>query len=133
MKRNTRNAAALMPSIIWASAPCPCWQPESPSKIMPLQTFPPSQRSLIVKLRPNYLRKGLNVAQIRAELSRPLAAETVSQIQGSVRNRSSRVARAFKRCSRTRDARQARRQAIDRAIAGLADYPMSSMSKKISS
>lgn len=35
---------------------------------------------LIVKLRANYLPKGLSVAQIRAELSKPFAAQTMSQI-----------------------------------------------------
>lgn len=84
MKRNTGNAAALILSIIWAFNSMPALA----AGITKQNYVPPSNAArvsdrLIVKLRPNYLPKGLSVAQISTELGRPFAAQTISQIQAA--------------------------------------------------
>lgn len=69
-------------SIIWAVNFLPALAAgiSKPNYVPPNNAARISDR-LIVKLRPNYLPKGLSVAQISAELSRPFTAQTVSQIQ----------------------------------------------------
>lgn len=120
MKRNTRNAAALLLSIIWALNSLPALA----TGIAKTDYVPPNIASrisdrLIVKLRPNYLPKGLSVAQIGAALSRPFATETVSQIQAAA---GMGVAESHALSNGAHVlVMQGRpgRQAVDRAIAGI--------------
>lgn len=89
----------------------------SPNNIAPI-----SDR-LIVKLRPNYLPKGLSVAQISAELSRPFGAETVTQIQAAAGVNLTEIHALSSGAHVLSIPGKPRRQAIDQAIAGIARLP----------
>lgn len=82
--RSTRNAVLLALAAAWTLVSMPVLA----AGISKANYVPPGNNTtvsdrLIVKLRPNFLAKGLNVAQIRAELGRPIAAQTVSQMQAA--------------------------------------------------
>lgn len=80
MRKNKRNTVLLALCIIGTSNSLPALAAGT-SKSSYIAPPPPrvSDR-LIVKLRPNYLPKGLSVAQINTELAKPLAAPTIAQM-----------------------------------------------------
>lgn len=75
-----RNAILLALCVTGAISSIPTLAAGTGKASFVAQAAPRVSDRLIVKLRPNYLPKGLSVAQIKAELAKPFAAQTISQI-----------------------------------------------------
>ena len=120
MKRNTRNAVLLALSIIGAAIFLPALAAGiGKSSYVPPNISPPVSDRLIVKLRPNSLPKGLSVAQISTELSRPFTAQTVSQMQAAAGVAVTELHALSNGAHVLSIQGQPSKQAIDRAIAGI--------------
>ena len=121
MKRSTKNAVSFAFSIIWILGSTPALAAEiGKANYAPPNTAPRVSDRLIVKLRPNYLPKGLSVAQISTELSRPFAAQTVSQMQAAAGINMTEMHALSNGAHVFSIPGPPNKQAIDRAIAGIA-------------
>ncbi|MFA6921369.1 MAG: S8 family serine peptidase [Gallionella sp.] len=80
MKKNYRNSVLLALSIVITSNSLPVLAGGNVKQSSVSQNTPRVSDRLIVKFRPNYLPKGLSVSQINAELAKPFAAQTLSQM-----------------------------------------------------
>ncbi len=121
MKRSTKNAVSFAFSIIWTLGSTPALAAEiGKANYAPPNTAPRVSDRLIVKLRPNYLPKGLSVAQISTELSRPFAAQTVSQMQAAAGINMTEMHALSNGAHVLSIPGPPNKQAIDRAITGIA-------------
>lgn len=120
MKLNTRNAGLLALPIIWAVISMPALAAgNNKSNYVPPNNAPRVSDRLIVKLRPNYLSKGLSVAQINTEMNRPFAAQIISQMQAAAGANLAEIRALSNGAHVLSIPGTPNRQAIDRAIAGI--------------
>ena len=82
MKKDKKKLSLLALSIVGATSFLPVQAGTGKAGIAATPAPRVSDR-LIVKFRPNYLPKGLSVSQIKAELAKPFAAQTISQISSA--------------------------------------------------
>lgn len=121
MRRSTRNTVLLTLSISGAVNLLPVLAAGiGKPNYAPPNTTPRVSDRLIVKLRPNALPKGLSVAQVNTELRRPLAAQTMSQIQAAAGTGMTEMRTLSSGAHVLSIQGSPSRQTIDQAIAGIA-------------
>ncbi len=120
MKQNTRNALLLTLSVFGAVNCLPALAAGTgKANYVPPNNVPRVSDRLIVKLRPNFLSKGLSVAQINAEMNRPFAAQTISQMQAAAGANLAEIRALSNGAHVLSIPGTPNRQAMDRAIAGI--------------
>ncbi len=121
MKRSTGNAVLLALATAWALVATPLLAAGiSKANYAPPGNIAPVSDRLIVKFKPNSLPKGLNVAQISAELSRPFTAQTVSQMQAAAEVGVTELHALSNGAHVLSIPGSPNRKAVDQAIAGIA-------------
>ncbi|MCZ7393830.1 MAG: hypothetical protein O8C56_10990 [Candidatus Methanoperedens sp.] len=123
MKRITRIAVLLAFSVIGVADSLPALAAGIGKEDYVSPNIAPISDRLIVKLRPNYLPKGLSVAQLSAELGRPFGAGTVAQIKAAAGVNLTEMHALSSGAHVLSITGKPGRQAIDQAIAGIARLP----------
>jgi serine protease len=123
MKRSTRRLISIALSVALLCNPMLVVAAGSKgSYVAPGNAAPVSDR-LIVKFKPKNLARGISVAQIRVQLSQPLAAQTVSQLQAAAGVALSDLHAISNGAHVLAVAGRPGRQALDNAIAGISRLP----------
>lgn len=83
MNRSTRRSISIVLSVALLCNSVPVLAAGSKASYIAPRNAAPVSGRLIVKFKPNNLARGMSVAQIRAQLSQPLSAQTVSQLRSA--------------------------------------------------
>ena len=124
MKRTTCRSISIMLSVVMLINPMPVLAAEivKANNVVPNNPARVSDR-LIVKFKANNLPKGLSVAQISAQLSQPLTAQTVAQLQTAAGAALTEMHAISNGAHVLAVAGQPNRQALDNSIARIRSLP----------
>lgn len=123
MKRSTRRSVALALCIAMLGNSMPAFAATIKMGGLPTNVVAPVSDRLIVKLKPNYLPSGLSVAQINSNLSQPLSANVMAQLQTVAGVAMAEVRSISNGAHVLSVAGRPNRQMLDRAIAAISRLP----------